>query len=507
MQGSGQDEGLSMNDNLFQAFSESGQSTFPSLRDPSSTRDRRSRLSATLSVGIIAAILLCPPIVLAASGGDSPSPNVTLSQAVTQALNARPELRAEQDKVISAKETIGQAKSAYYPQLSASLQTMYANSLFGFFLFPGYQFQDLNLLTFTLSQTLLDFGKTSSQVDQSRWGYRLAQAHMETIRAQTVRDAESAYLTLLADQHQVLADRKNLEDAQLQLDQATVRHQEGSSIILDVTRARVNVSAARLALVKDRDQVRSDSVTLAQIMGLSKSVVLVAADLDRDPNALSDPNPDRDISKALSHRPEWKEATATLESAKATLKNSRAQNYPSITALGQSFTATLPSGALPFTYIPNNTPYSTFSIGGTLTVPIFEGGYMVHQTARARADVMTARDNREATRLAIATDLKKAALSIADAKEQLDWAETSLDNARKNEILVQEAYRMGQVQSVDVMDAQTALRQAREAVVRARYLLMNSNVLYRYAIGTLTPPGAAESVAIGAKPADPEQTR
>jgi outer membrane protein TolC len=286
-----------------------------------------------------------------------------------------------------------------------------------------------------------------------------------------------------------------------------VRHQEGTSVILDVTRARVNVSAARLALVKSQDQVRSDSVTLAQIMGLSKTVFLVAADLDRDPNAIAHPDPDRDMSKALSHRPEWKEATADLESAKATLKNSKAQNYPSITALGQSFTATLPSGALPFTYIPNNYPYSTFSIGGTLTVPIFEGGYMVHQTARARADVMTARDNREATRLSIATDLKKAALSITDAKEQLDWALTSLDNARKNEMLVQEAYRMGQVQSVDVMDAQTALRQARESVIRARYLLMNSNVLYRYAVGTLAAPEAEEHAASGSQPTTSGQIR
>ncbi len=461
-----------------------------------------------VGAGLLCLSLLWPSSpALAADSGSSPPPNVTLSQAVFSALNARPELRAEQDKVQSAQETIGQAKSNYYPQLSASLQTMYANSLFGFFLFPGYQFENLNLLTVTLSQTLLDFGKTSSQVDQSRWGYRAAKAHMETVREQTIRDAESAYLTLLADQHQVLADRKNLEDADLQLDEATVRHQEGTSVILDVTRARVNVSAARLALVKSQDQVRSDSVTLAQIMGLSKTVFLVAADLDRDPNAIAHPDPDRDMSKALSHRPEWKEATADLESAKATLKNSKAQNYPSITALGQSFTATLPSGALPFTYIPNNYPYSTFSIGGTLTVPIFEGGYMVHQTARARADVMTARDNREATRLSIATDLKKAALSITDAKEQLDWALTSLDNARKNEMLVQEAYRMGQVQSVDVMDAQTALRQARESVIRARYLLMNSNVLYRYAVGTLASPEAAEHEASAARSTDSGQIR
>ena len=66
---------------------------------------------------------------------------------------------------------------------------------------------------------------------------------------------------------------------------------------------------------------------------------------------------------------------------------------------------------------------------------------------------------------------------------------------------------MGQVQSVDVMDAQTALRQARESVIRAPSLFMNGNVLYRYAMGTLTPPGTADSVATDSKPAAPGRTR
>jgi hypothetical protein len=44
------------------------------------------------------------------------------------------------------------------------------------------------------------------------------------------------------------------------------------------------------------------------------------------------------------------------------------------------------------------------------------------------------------------------------------------------------------------MDAQTALRQARESVVRARYLLMNGYVDYQYARGTLALPGSKKTV-------------
>ena len=419
----------------------------------------------------------------------SPVMPVTLEKAVERALAARPDLKAETARVKSAHEVIGQARSAEYPQLSVSLQTLYGNSLFGFFLFPNYAYQDLNLLTVTLTEDLLDFGKTGSQVDQSRWSYRAEEARKETLWFQTVRDAESDFFTLLADQHQVLADKKSLEDANLQLARARLRYAAGQGIVLDVTRGRVNVEAARLALIRSRDQVRTDSVNLAQIMGLRRDVRLMAQEVAQDPNAISAPDPDRDLSVALSHRPEWKEARANVEAARAGLKNSRSQNYPTLNALFQSFTATLPRGALPFTYIPNNSPYSTFNFGGALTIPIFEGGYMVHQTAKARSDLMAALDTRESVRLQVAADLRKAAIAISDARQQLEEALTEEENALKNDTLVEEAYRQGQVQSVDVMDAQTSLRQARESVIRARYLLMNGYVAYQYARGTIASPG------------------
>lgn len=444
------------------------------------------RMFHKLHYGVLVPVFLCLiPFPVEADPGIP----ITLDYAVSRAITARPDLKAQTDRVRSAHEVIGQARSAEYPQLSASLQTVYGNSLFGFFLFPGYQYADLNLLTVTLTQTLLDFGKTGSQVDGSRWAWKAEQEREKELCSRTIRDAETAYFTLLSDQHQVLADERSLEDARLQLDRSRMRFSTGTGIVLDVTRARVNLEAARLALTRSKDRVKSDSLDLAQVMGVRRRVRFVAQEVDRDPNAVDRPDPDRDLPVALSHRPEWKEAIDNVRTAGAILKNARSQNYPSVNALVQSFTATLPSGALPFTYIPNNTPYSTINVGGILTVPIFEGGYMVHQMAKARADLATSLDTRRTVRLKVGTDLRKAALSIQDAKQELEEAESEELNAEKNDLLIEQAYRLGQVQSVDVMDAQTALRESRESAIRARYLLMSGYVEYQYARGTLTPPG------------------
>jgi len=411
---------------------------------------------------------------------------ISLSDAVEESLANRPDLKAEVYRVKSANERVGESKANYYPQLSASFETVYGNSFFGFFLFPGYNYADLNLLTVTLSQTIYDFGRTGSLVSESRWALELEKGREAEIYQDTIRAAETDYFNLLSSQHQVLADEDNLSDAKEQLARAKYRFKAGTGIILDVTRAQVNLESDKLQLIRDKDAARSIGIDLAQIMGRSKSERLVAEDVSVDPNKESPPDFQSDLKLAMKHRPEMIEAMDQVRMSQSALKNSKSQNYPSVTGLFQSFTATMPKGSLPIPYAPNNTPYSTINLGGVVNIPIFEGGLMMHQMSQAHYDLSSSIESQRSVRLKVITDLKKAILEIRDAEQRLVEARTERMNAEKNETLVSEAYRVGSVHSVDVMDAQAALRQARESVIQARYQLMVGYADFQYARGTLS---------------------
>ncbi len=421
------------------------------------------------------------------SSGGPPTP-VTLYEAVQKALVRRPDLKAQDFRVKSAEQRIHEAKSTYYPQISANYQNIYGNSLFGYFLFPGYQYGDLQLLTFTLSQTLYDFGRTGSFVAQNRWNFKVEKSREAETRESTIRDVEVDYFRLLSAQHQVESDTKSLEDAQTHLDESEARFREGTGVILDVTRARVNVESARLALIRSKNDARSASIDLARVMGVGRAVRFVARDIDRDPNRVDPLEPQKDLPEALSRRPEMQEAANQVKSAESFLDNARSQNYPTLSGLVQSFTAIIPKNTLPLPYAPNNYPYSTFNFGGSLNIPIVEGGFLVHQMDQARADLGASIETRRDTRLRVISDIKKAVLEIRDAKQRIVEARSELANAEKNDALVEEAYRVGSVHSVDVMDAQTALREAREAFIQAKYALMTGYADYQYARGTLEPP-------------------
>ena len=130
----------------------------------------------------------------------------------------------------------------------------------------------------------------------------------------------------------------------------------------------------KLQLIRDKDAARSIGIDLAEVMGRSKSERLVARDVLVDPNKGASPDLQADLTQAMKHRPEMIEAMDQVRMSQSALKNAKSQNYPSVTGLFQSFTATMPQGSLPIPYAPNNTPYSTVNLGGVVNIPIFEGG-------------------------------------------------------------------------------------------------------------------------------------
>jgi hypothetical protein len=82
--------------------------------------------------------------------------------------------------------------------------------------------------------------------------------------------------------------------------------------------------------------------------------------------------------------------------------------------------------------------------------------------------------------------IRDAAEDVREARERLRETRTALENAEENDRLIEAAYRVGTAHSVDVVDAETALRRARVNVDSARFDLLSSLVEYRYALGTLS---------------------
>ena len=408
---------------------------------------------------------------------------ISLQDAIRTALFRRPSLKAINDQVVASKERVSESRAGYYPNLSASYSDTYGNSILGFFLFPGYQFANYNLLTVGLTQTVLDFGRVHSQVRQSRHQLKSVQAQNLRNLQGVVRDVDVAYFALLKAQHRVLSARQSLVDASSHLDQARARVEAGVGLRLDITQAKVNFESARLDLIHEVSGLRKAQVDLGRAIGYRHKEPFLASDPAGE--SLQTPvNPEVDIPKFLSAHPDLLADNETIKTRMASLDSAKEQNYPSITGSAQYYLAQISLEFFPG--IPTS-PFSTVNVGGVLNVPIFEGGLITHQIHEARADLHQSMHQKEDDEIRLMAAVRDSAEDVREARERLRETKTALDNAEENDRLIEAAYRVGTAHSVDVVDAETALRRARVDVDSARFDLLTAIVQYRYALGTLSP--------------------
>lgn len=417
-----------------------------------------------------------------------PGTPIGLSEAIQNAMARRPALRTFVHQQVAQREVVSQARSAYFPQLSASYQNIYGNSFLGYFLFPGYSYFDLQQFTVTLSQNLYDFGRTASQVKTARWNDRKAEDDLKYERLSLERDVTVAYLNLLMTQHGLITANAGVRDARNHLSEAKARLDAGVGLRLDETQAKVNLESALLERIRADNDFRTAQIELARTIGIRANPHYVAREisLERFRQRI---NLKTDIPEAYKDRPDLKSQQDAVRTSESRLSNAKSQNYPSLTGLAQYFLTQIPEQALGIPYIPAQA-FSTFNVGGTISVPIFEGGLITHQIHAARAQLAADNDQLEEVKLKVAADVQESALAVREAMQRLKEAQSAYDSAVENDNLIEKAFHVGTAKSVDVIDAQTSLRQAREALIQARYGLAVQMVQYRFSLGRIAFPAA-----------------
>jgi outer membrane protein TolC len=114
---------------------------------------------------------------------------------------------------------------------------------------------------------------------------------------------------------------------------------------------------------------------------------------------------------------------------------------------------------------PNNLNYPTRSIGVQIDVPVFNGG-----RTRSEIQVATSRQRESDARLrdvraAVEKDVRQALLNLKTREEQVRSAQSAVSLATRELELAQDRFTNGLADNVEVVNAQTALENARLVLV------------------------------------------
>ena len=430
-------------------------------------------MNKIISLIIFAASFL--PLAVAAqevinpAGPISKGDILTLNRCVDIALQQQPALSASQYNIDASESRVGEAQSAYYPQIGVSGQysrvkpssngiSTSTSSSSSFGNSGGNSSFNQYIASATLSQTIYDFGKTPTQVRIQKLNRDAFRSDFDTTHAQTILSVKQSYYGVLQTQRNLEVAKETVAQFAQHLDQAKGFYEVGTRAKFDVTKAEVDLSNAKLNLITADNALRIARVTLNNAMGL--------------PNA-----PDYSVEDSLSY---VKKEISLDQAIVAAFKN-----RPELLATDLRVKASEESIGLAkkgyFPVITGNTSYSRASsadvslreegwnAGVVITFPIFSGFLTHHQVQESIATANAAKANYDVLKQNITLEIQQAFLNLRAAEERIPTAELGAKQAAENLEIATGRYNAGVGNPVEVTDAQVAETNAKTAYIQALY--------------------------------------
>jgi outer membrane protein len=252
--------------------------------------------------------------------------------------------------------------------------------------------------------------------------------------------------------------RRNVEVLQEQLRQTRDRFNVGEVTRTDVAQSESRLAAGRSSLLSAESNYTTSRSTYRQVIGVEAGKLAAASPVDR----LSPKTLPQAITEARAIHPSVTTAQFTVDAALLQVKINEGSLYPTLNVVGAATKGYGSSSSL--------TVLESFagSVTGQLSIPVYQGGseYSLIRQAKEtlsqrRVDLDTAREQAQQTVVQSWGQLEAAKAQIQATQAQVAAAEIALNGVR-------EEARVGQRTTLDVLNAQQELVNARVALVTAQ---------------------------------------
>jgi outer membrane protein len=416
----------------------------------------------------------------------------TLEWALVQAYQNNPSLNAQRAALRATDENVPQALSGYRPKLSITGQAGYNYTNAVQELPVGgvitnipfaEQFLSRNVAA-TGTYTLFNGFQTASRTRQAESQVDGARETLRVTEQQVLLDAATAYMNLLRDQAILDLNRRNVEVLTEQLKQTRDRFNVGEVTRTDVAQAESRLAAGRSSLLGAQSNYVTSQANYRRVIGVDPGRLAAGTPVDRlSPSVLA-----KAIAQGQANSPSVLAAMYGVDVAKLAVKISEGALYPNLT-----LTASGSYGAYPAFEVVKQTAASVL---GTLTVPIYQGGAeysAIRQSketlGQQRLNLDINRDQARATVVQSWGQLDAAKAQIEATTAQVNAAEIALNGVR-------EEARVGQRTTLDVLNAQQELVNARVALVTAQHDRVVASYTLLAAVGGLSMPRLGLDVLI-----------
>jgi outer membrane protein len=388
---------------------------------------------------------------------------LTLPQTVELAVKNNLQTLLAEERIAESRGARDVARSALLPNLSGGVYQMNLTANLAAQGLPAGKFPGLPAFIGPFSrfdaraqlvQSVLNFAAIR-QYRAGNQGMVLARHQRQLAVQQVTTVATAAYLMALEANEAVSAAQANVQLGKRLLDLANSQKSAGVATGVDVARAETRLANQEVQLAVARTNRDTALLNLLRIAGVALSREVVLADAMK---FMPEERPEVGgaVEKALAERLEIQVAEDQVRIAETQRKAVAGALLPTVAVFGDYGASGL---------LPNDTDLPTRSVGVRLDVPLFNGGRTRSEIQMASSRLREAELQRNDLKQAVEKDVRLALDNLATREEQVKAAQKVLSLAQRELELSQDRFKNGVADNIEVVNAQTAIENARQGLV------------------------------------------
>ena len=277
---------------------------------------------------------------------------------------------------------------------------------------------------------------------------------LRNIKERVVLNVKQAYYGFLQAKQNREVALETVKQFEQHLQQAKGFYEAGTKPKFDVTKAEVDLSNAKLNLIKAENALRITRVVLDNAMGMPNAPEYTIEDVllyQKYNMTLKDA-----IDKAYENRPDLKSVITKKSAAESSIDLAKKGYYPTL------------AGNAGYDWSGEKLPLQDgWNVGVTITIPIFSGYLTDHQVQEARAKLNVLKAQEESFRQGVLLEVQQAYLNLREAEERISTAQLIVKQAQENLELANGRYAAGLGNPVEVTDSQIVYSNAKTSHIQA----------------------------------------
>jgi outer membrane protein len=404
---------------------------------------------------------------------------LSIEECIEIALRNSPLILVAEGSVKKSELDVGDARANLFPEVDLS-GGYYIDKDYNTFEWNRNHY-DLDLSAsiqpFSSGKTYLDIERTNANLNSAREGYRLTKMDL-------IMEVISRYYNLIKASQMLELLVSTLEQKKYQLEFSRAQFELGMVPRADTLKARAAFEGARVDLHETDGEYLIRKAELNEIMGLDLDSSISVKEVEL--KDLDVPEFDSVLTVAYENSPDIKRQEFSIAASKYNMMIAWTNRLPTLTLTGGYG---LNAERFAFEDMPVNRTNlgdnSDWSVGLSLSFPIFDGGVKSRAIRKANIDLNNARLEYENLQREVKLEVKSAHLNLENASKKIELTERQVASAEESYEAALGMYKNGLAPITEVIDAEVALTEGRINFINSKYDFLEAEALLKKATGVL----------------------